>query len=121
MATQYRTWSPHLFAQNFQTPMLVLHGELDFRVPYTESLSLFTALQRQGVPSRLDHLPRRRALDPQAAEQDPLVDRGPRLARALAHAARGLIACGGSGVHRWKRLPPSVPRAHPSIRRQEGS
>ena len=33
--------------------MLVIHGELDYRVPYTEGLSLFTALQRQGVPSRL--------------------------------------------------------------------
>ena len=53
MAAQYRRYSPHLFARNFKTPMLVLHGELDYRVPYTEGLSLFTALQRQGVPSRL--------------------------------------------------------------------
>jgi dipeptidyl aminopeptidase/acylaminoacyl peptidase len=53
MATQYRRYSPHLFAKNFQTPMLVIHGELDYRVPYTEGLSLFTALQRRGVPSRL--------------------------------------------------------------------
>jgi dipeptidyl aminopeptidase/acylaminoacyl peptidase len=35
------------------TPTLVIDGELDFRVPYTEGLSLFTALQRRGVPSRL--------------------------------------------------------------------
>ncbi len=53
MATQYRRYSPHLFVKNFKTPMLVIHGELDYRVPYTEGLSLFTALQRQGVPSRL--------------------------------------------------------------------
>jgi len=53
MTSQYRKFSPHLFAGNFKTPMLVLHGELDYRVPYTEGLSLFTALQRQGVPSRL--------------------------------------------------------------------
>ena len=52
MDEQYRRWSPHLSAQNFHTPMLVLHGELDYRVPYYESVSLFTALQRQGVPSR---------------------------------------------------------------------
>ncbi len=52
MATQYRRYSPHLFAQNFETPTLVIHGELDYRVPYTEGLSLFTALQRRGVPSR---------------------------------------------------------------------
>jgi dipeptidyl aminopeptidase/acylaminoacyl peptidase len=53
MATQYRRFSPHLYASRFRTPMLVLHGELDYRVPYTEGLSLFTALQRRGVPSRL--------------------------------------------------------------------
>jgi dipeptidyl aminopeptidase/acylaminoacyl peptidase len=33
--------------------MLVVAGERDYRVPYTESLSLFAALQRQNVPSRL--------------------------------------------------------------------
>jgi dipeptidyl aminopeptidase/acylaminoacyl peptidase len=53
MATQYRTWSPHLYAKDFRTPMLVIAGEQDYRVPYTESLSLFSALQRQGVASRL--------------------------------------------------------------------
>lgn len=53
LATQYRTWSPHLYAKQFKTPMLVIAGERDYRVPYTESLSLFTALQRQNVPSRL--------------------------------------------------------------------
>jgi len=53
MATQYRTWSPHLYAKHFHTPMLVIAGERDYRVPYTESLALFAALQRQGVPSRL--------------------------------------------------------------------
>ncbi len=53
MSTQYRTWSPHLYAKDFHTPMLVLAGEQDFRVPYTQSLALFGALQRQGVPSRL--------------------------------------------------------------------
>jgi dipeptidyl aminopeptidase/acylaminoacyl peptidase len=53
MAGQYRKFSPHLFAKNFRTPTLVITGELDYRVPYTDPLSLFTALQRQGVPSRL--------------------------------------------------------------------
>jgi dipeptidyl aminopeptidase/acylaminoacyl peptidase len=53
MATQYRRNSPHLFASHFTTPTLVLNGERDYRVPYTEGLSMFTALQRQGVPSRL--------------------------------------------------------------------
>ena len=53
MRDQYRVFSPHLYAKNFKTPTLVTGGELDFRVPYTEDLSMFTALQRQGVPSRL--------------------------------------------------------------------
>lgn len=49
----YERWSPHMFVQNFNTPTLVTAGELDYRVPYTESLQLFTALQRKGVESRL--------------------------------------------------------------------
>jgi len=49
----YERWSPHMFVQNFRTPTLVTAGELDYRVPYTESLQLFTALQRQGVESKL--------------------------------------------------------------------
>jgi dipeptidyl aminopeptidase/acylaminoacyl peptidase len=53
MKEQYRVFSPHLYVQNFKTPTLVTGGELDFRVPYTEDLSMFTALQRRGVPSRL--------------------------------------------------------------------
>ncbi|MDB4905514.1 MAG: dapb3 2 [Gemmatimonadetes bacterium] len=53
MEQQYRKWSPHLFAGNFTTPQLVIHGELDYRIPYSEGLSLFTALQKQNVPSRL--------------------------------------------------------------------
>jgi len=52
----YDKWSPHKYAGEFRkykTPTLVICGELDFRVPYTESLQIFTALQRQGVPSKL--------------------------------------------------------------------
>ncbi len=52
----YRKWSPGTYAAEFgkyKTPTLVIHGELDFRVPYTEGLQFFTALQRQGVPSKL--------------------------------------------------------------------
>jgi dipeptidyl aminopeptidase/acylaminoacyl peptidase len=49
----YNKWSPSLFASEFKTPTLVIHGELDFRVPYTQGLQLFTALQMQKVPSKL--------------------------------------------------------------------
>ena len=49
----YEKWSPHIHAKKFKTPTLVTHGEKDYRVPFAESLQLFTALQRQGIPSRL--------------------------------------------------------------------
>ena len=49
----YERNNPVNFVQNFRTPMLILHGERDFRIPYSQSLGLFNALQRRGVPSRL--------------------------------------------------------------------
>jgi len=49
----YARWSPHMSAKEFKTPALVIHGELDYRVPVAEGLQLFTALQRQGVESKL--------------------------------------------------------------------
>ena len=49
----YEKWSPHVYTSNFKTPTLVTHGEYDYRVPFAESLQLFTALQRQRIPSRL--------------------------------------------------------------------
>ena len=53
----YAKWSPHLFAKNFKTPTLVIHGELDYRVPIGEGLQLYTTLQRQSVPSKLLYYP----------------------------------------------------------------
>ncbi|HET6680397.1 MAG TPA: S9 family peptidase [Gemmatimonadaceae bacterium] len=53
MQSQYRRHSPHLSAARFATPTLVLHGEQDFRVPYSEGLGMFTALRRRAVPARL--------------------------------------------------------------------
>jgi dipeptidyl aminopeptidase/acylaminoacyl peptidase len=52
----YRKWAPSEFAAGlgkYKTPTLVVGGELDFRVPYTQDLEFFTALQVQGVPSKL--------------------------------------------------------------------
>jgi len=49
----YRRHSPHRYVQNWQTPLLVIHGEKDYRVPYDQGLQAFTAAQLQGVPSRL--------------------------------------------------------------------
>jgi dipeptidyl aminopeptidase/acylaminoacyl peptidase len=52
----YKKWSPSEYASalgKFKTPTLVIGGELDFRVPYTQDLEFFSALQRQGIPSKL--------------------------------------------------------------------
>ncbi len=49
----YERFSPHNNAAAFTTPCLVVHGEHDYRVPYTEGLQFFTALQRRGVYSKL--------------------------------------------------------------------
>lgn len=46
-------WNPVNHVANWRTPTLVLHGERDYRIAYSQSLSAFTALQRQGIPSRL--------------------------------------------------------------------
>jgi dipeptidyl aminopeptidase/acylaminoacyl peptidase len=53
----YERWSPHNFAAHFKTPTLVIHGQLDYRVPLEQGLELFTALQRQGVPSKFLYYP----------------------------------------------------------------
>ncbi len=53
----YQKWNPANFVENFRTPMLIIHGEKDFRVPYTQALQLFTALQIQGVESKLLYFP----------------------------------------------------------------
>lgn len=53
----YARWSPSMFVKNFKTPMLVIHGELDYRVPVGEGLQIFTALQRRGVDSKLLYFP----------------------------------------------------------------
>ena len=52
----YKRWAPVTYAgelAKFKTPTLVIAGERDYRVPYTQSLEFFSALQRQGVPSKL--------------------------------------------------------------------
>jgi dipeptidyl aminopeptidase/acylaminoacyl peptidase len=50
-------FSPHKYAANFKTPTLIIHNELDFRVPVGEGQQLFTLLQRKGVPSKFLSFP----------------------------------------------------------------
>ncbi len=53
----YDKWSPHLFAKNFKTPTLVIHGQRDYRLDVSEGFQLFTTLQRLKVPSKMLYFP----------------------------------------------------------------
>jgi dipeptidyl aminopeptidase/acylaminoacyl peptidase len=53
----HEKYNPAHFVKNWRTPMLVIHGEQDFRVPDTQGLATFTALQRRGIESRLLYFP----------------------------------------------------------------
>ena len=55
--TTHEKWSPALSVANWKTPMLVVHSAKDFRLPETEGFSVFTALQRKGIPSKLLYFP----------------------------------------------------------------
>ena len=46
-------WSPNRHAKGFSTPMLILHGERDFRVPLTQGLEIYGVLTAKEVPARL--------------------------------------------------------------------
>jgi dipeptidyl aminopeptidase/acylaminoacyl peptidase len=49
----YEKWNPVNFVNNWRTPMLVIHSEKDFRIPYSQGIAAFTALQRKEIPSKL--------------------------------------------------------------------
>lgn len=49
----YKKWSPSEYVRNFATPTLIITGERDYRVPYTQALQYFSTLQSLGIPSRL--------------------------------------------------------------------
>ncbi|MBI4429801.1 MAG: prolyl oligopeptidase family serine peptidase, partial [Ignavibacteriales bacterium] len=53
----YKKWSPLEYASRFKTPMLVVHGQQDFRVDVSEGFQVFTALQRQAVKSKMLYFP----------------------------------------------------------------
>jgi dipeptidyl aminopeptidase/acylaminoacyl peptidase len=50
---EYEKWNPVNYVTNWKTPMLVITSEKDYRIPYTQGLAAFTALQRQGIKSKL--------------------------------------------------------------------
>jgi dipeptidyl aminopeptidase/acylaminoacyl peptidase len=49
----YEQFNPVDFVSKWHTPMLVIHSEQDFRIPYDQGLAAFTALQRRGIESKL--------------------------------------------------------------------
>ncbi|MFU8896993.1 MAG: prolyl oligopeptidase family serine peptidase [Gammaproteobacteria bacterium] len=53
----YELSSPHMGAANFETPTLVIHGQLDYRVPLNHGIELFNILQNRGVRSRFIYYP----------------------------------------------------------------
>jgi len=50
---EYERWNPVNYVANWRTPQLVITSENDFRIPYTQGIAAYTALQRRGLPSRL--------------------------------------------------------------------
>jgi dipeptidyl aminopeptidase/acylaminoacyl peptidase len=54
---EFAKYSPHNSAANFKTPTLVIHNQLDLRVPLNHGIELFNTLQKRGVPSKLVYFP----------------------------------------------------------------
>jgi dipeptidyl aminopeptidase/acylaminoacyl peptidase len=52
-AKKHGAQSPHTYAKNMKTPTLVIHGEMDYRVPYYEGLEYYNTLRAKGIPARL--------------------------------------------------------------------
>ena len=52
----FEVFSPETYVKNWNTPMMIIHGGKDYRVPLTEGLSAFTALQMRGIPSEFLYL-----------------------------------------------------------------
>lgn len=53
----YETFSPHKFVQNWDTPILVIHGQKDYRVPVSQGMEAFNAAQLRGIPSKFLYYP----------------------------------------------------------------
>jgi len=53
----YKYFSPHHFVQNWDTPILVIHGENDFRIPYTQGMGAFNSARLRGIPAEFLFFP----------------------------------------------------------------
>ena len=93
--------SPHHIVKRAKTPTLVIHGELDYRVPATQGLQYYNSLKAKDVAGAARLFPRREPLDPEAAEFAALVPRILRVARTLR--AGETAGAGGSESSRQGR------------------
>ena len=57
LKSKYQDFSPHQFVKNWNTPLLVIHGQQDFRVPVTQGMEAFTVAQVKNIPSRFLYFP----------------------------------------------------------------
>ncbi len=48
----WKKWDPSQLTANWSTPMLVIHNELDYRLPISEGLAMFNVLQEKGIKSK---------------------------------------------------------------------
>src|SRR3546814_2196606 len=53
----YERFNPVNHVKDWRVPMLVVHGQLDYRIPVEQSIAAFTALQRQGIESKFLYFP----------------------------------------------------------------
>lgn len=53
----YKNFSPHRFVQNWDTPILVIHGEKDFRIPYTQGMGAFNSARLRDIPAEFLFFP----------------------------------------------------------------
>ena len=79
----YAKHNPIDYVGKWKTPTLVIHGQQDYRVPDSQGLSVFTALQRRGIPSELLYFSQREPLGVEAGRQHSVVRHGARMAQTL--------------------------------------
>ena len=93
----FESHNPALLVDRWRTPMLVIHGALDFRVPETQGLAAFTALRAAGRARPVPPLPGREPLGAPSGEQRSVARGGPGMARPLARTVDG-------AARNWPRI-----------------
>ncbi len=95
----YAKHNPVDYVTKWKTPTLVIHGQQDYRVPDSQGLAVFTALQRQGIPERAFVLPHREPLGVEARRQHSMVRHRVRVDESLAASVGDLRHQGSTARH----------------------